>query len=152
MDAYLAPDPTVRLIRVLAAGAKRIVFVSGNFNVVHPGHLRLLKFAAEAGDFLVVGVSDDTTPGVTVPAELRVEGVRAASLVDHACLLEELPESFIGKLQPHVVVKGKEQEIGDNPESSVVESYRGKLLFVSGEVRFSSLNLLQREYFELNLP
>ena len=74
MDAYTVPDPTVRLIRVLSAGAKRIVFVSGNFNIVHPGHLRLLKFAAEAGDFLVVGVSDDSTPGVTVPAEMRVEG------------------------------------------------------------------------------
>ena len=151
MDAYTTPDPTVRLIRVLSAGAKRIVFVSGNFNIVHPGHLRLLKFAAEAGDFLVVGVSDDSTPGVTVPAEMRVEGVRAVSFVDHAFLLEELPESFIANLQPHVVVKGKEHEKADNPERSVVESYGGKLLFGSGEVRFSSLNLLQREYFELNL-
>jgi bifunctional ADP-heptose synthase (sugar kinase/adenylyltransferase) len=34
----------------------RIVFVSGNFNIIHPGHLRLLRFAAECGDFLVVGV------------------------------------------------------------------------------------------------
>jgi len=151
MDAYTVPDPTVRLIRVLAGGAKRIVFVSGNFNVVHPGHLRLLKFAAEAGDFLIVGVSDDTTPGVTVPAEMRLEGVRAVSFVDHAILLEESPECFIAKLQPQVVVKGKEHETADNPERSVLETYGGKLLFGSGEVRFSSLNLLQREYFELNL-
>jgi rfaE bifunctional protein kinase chain/domain len=151
MDTYAVLDPTVRLIRILAAGAKKIVFVSGNFNVIHPGHLRLLKFAAEAGDFLVVGVSDDSTPGVTVPAEMRVEGVCAVSFVDHGFLLEEPPESFIAKLQPDVVVKGKEHETADNPERQVVESYGGKLLFGSGEVRFSSLNLLQREYFELNL-
>src|SRR5262249_2514383 len=61
------------------------------------------------------------------------------------------PECFIAKLQPQVVVKGKEHETADNPERSVLETYGGKLLFGSGEVRFSSLNLLQREYFELNL-
>jgi hypothetical protein len=37
-----------------------------------------------------------------------------------------------------------------NPEQEVVESYGGKLLFSSGEVRFSSLDLLQRELLESN--
>ncbi len=36
-----------------------IAFVSGNFNVVHPGHVRLLSFAKEAGSCLVVGVNPD---------------------------------------------------------------------------------------------
>jgi len=35
---------------------QRLVFVSGNFNVIHPGHLRILRFANECGDCLVVGV------------------------------------------------------------------------------------------------
>jgi rfaE bifunctional protein kinase chain/domain len=151
MDAHSVVDPTVRLIRTLAGGAQKIVFVSGNFNVVHPGHLRLLKFAAEAGDFLVVGVSEDATPGVSVPAELRIEGVRAISFVDHAFLLEQPAETFIAKLQPDVVVKGKEHETAENPERLAVEAYGGKLVFGSGEVRFSSISLLQREYFEFNL-
>ena len=38
------------------ARGKRIVFVSGNFNIIHPGHLRLLRFAKECGDYLVVGI------------------------------------------------------------------------------------------------
>ncbi len=42
-------------IRTQAGPNARIAFVSGNFNVVHPGHLRLLKFAREQADFLVVG-------------------------------------------------------------------------------------------------
>ena len=47
-------------IRVVthAARGQRVVFVSGNFNIVHPGHLRLLRFAKECGDYLVVGVHD----------------------------------------------------------------------------------------------
>ena len=38
---------------------KKIVFVSGHFNVLHPGHLRFLKFAKECGDYLIVGVESN---------------------------------------------------------------------------------------------
>src|SRR5712664_463645 len=46
-----------REIRLACGDDKTIAFISGNFNVVHPGHLRLLKFAAEHADVLVVGVN-----------------------------------------------------------------------------------------------
>ena len=138
-------------IKALAEGSHRVVFVSGNFNIVHPGHLRLLQFAAEAGDFLVVGVNGDGTPGTTLPGNLRLAGVKAISFVNYAFILHEPPEKFVALLRPAVVVKGKEHEGRANPEQKVVESYDGKLLFGSGEVRFSSLDLLRKEYFETNL-
>lgn len=137
-------------VRSLTSPDRRIVFVSGNFNIVHPGHLRLLRFARECGDFLVVGVNDQQPDTLTVPSEMRLEGVRAISLVDYAFLLREPPERFIARLKPAVVVKGKEFETRDNPEQAVLDEYGGKLLFGSGEVQFSSLDLLQREYFEAN--
>ncbi len=136
------------IVRQIRATPGRITFVSGNFNIVHPGHLRLLKFAAEAGDLLVVGLTPDGTPGVTVPAEMRLEAVRAISIVDYALLLPEPAADFIRRLQPHSVVKGKEYETRDNAEQGAVASYGGALLFSSGETRFSSLDLLHREYFE----
>jgi rfaE bifunctional protein kinase chain/domain len=129
----------------------RIVFVSGNFNIVHPGHLRLLKFGAEVGDFLVVGVTPDGAMNVTVPAVMRLEAIRAISLVGHAFVLPESPDVFIRRLQPHAVVKGKEYQSCQNAEESAVASYGGELLFSSGEAQFSSIHLLQREYFEANL-
>jgi rfaE bifunctional protein kinase chain/domain len=141
---------TATQIRELAGPHKRIVFVSGNFNIVHPGHLRLLQFAADCGDFLVVGVMSDAQPAVTVPADLRLAGVNAIGIVDYAFLLEERPETFISRLKPSVVVKGKEYEGLDNPEREAVERHGGKLLFGSGEVRFSSLDLLARELLETN--
>jgi rfaE bifunctional protein kinase chain/domain len=137
-------------IKSRAGADKRIAFVSGNFNVVHPGHLRLLKFAAESGDYLVVGVNPDSTPGVTVPADMRLDGLSSISVVDDALILHESPEQFIAALQPDVVVKGREYATRSNAEQPIVDSYGGKLLFSSGEVRFSSINLLQREYFETN--
>ena len=42
---------TAAEIQKLAGAGKRIVLVSGNFNTLHPGHPRLLRFAAECGDF-----------------------------------------------------------------------------------------------------
>lgn len=143
-------DP-VLAIRRLAGLAQRLVFVSGNFNIVHPGHLRLLNFAAECGDYLIVGVKDNSSPGAKLSQEMRLEGVRAISLVNFAFVLTESVEDFIRRLKPAVVVKGKEFEGRHNSEQSVVDRYGGKLLFSSGEVRFSSLDLLRREYFETNL-
>ena len=129
----------------------RIAFVSGNFNVVHPGHLRLLQFAAECADFLVVGVNPDGARGTRLPQQLRLENVKAISMVKYSVLLNEPPEDFLARLRPAVVVKGKEHEDRYNAEQAVVDSYGGKLLFSSGEVRFSSLDLLHREYSEFNL-
>lgn len=138
-------------IAARTSGADRIVFVSGNFNVIHPGHLRLLNFAAECGDFLVVGVTMDSTPGTLIPEDMRLEGVAAISTVDYAFLLPVPPDQFIAALKPDLVVKGKEHDSHFNPEQAVVESYGGKLLFSSGEARFSSMDLLQRELRETNL-
>src|SRR5690349_456645 len=85
-----------------------LVFVSGNFNILHPGHLRLLRFAAEAGGQLVVGVNADDTIGVTMPQSTRLQGVEAISAVVEAVALMEPPERFIARLKPEIVVKGKE--------------------------------------------
>lgn len=133
-------------------GGKRVVFVSGNFNVVHPGHLRLLRFASECGDALVVGVTPDGASGTHVPADLRLEGIRSLEFVDHALPLPGPPESLIERLQPSIVVKGKEHEEHYNPERPAVEAYGGRLLFGSGDVRFSSLDLIRREFHDSERP
>ena len=67
----------------------KTVFVSGRFNVLHPGHVRLLQFARECGDRLVVGVEPDSLAGhdAHVPEQLRLEGVRSCSYVDEAFVL-----------------------------------------------------------------
>ena len=122
-----------------------IVFVEGNFNIIHPGHLRLLNFASECGDFLVVGVSQDQAPGTIIAESLRLAGVQAISIVDYAFILEGLLNGFIAELKPNIVVKGKEFENRLNSEKQIIDSYGGKLLFCSGEARFSSVDLLQRE-------
>lgn len=137
-------------IRQRASSANRIVFVSGNFNVLHPGHLRLLNFAAGCGDFLVVGVNGDGPADVVVPAALRLEGIRALGVVDYAFILDDSPYAFVAALKPAIVVKGKEHEGHANPEEEALRAYGGQLLFSSGDVVFSSIDLIRREFNELN--
>jgi rfaE bifunctional protein kinase chain/domain len=138
-------------IRSTAVGKKRIVFVSGVFNIVHPGHLRLLRFAAECGDFLVVGVlSDHLAKSAHLNEVMRQDGVAAIGWVGHAFILDDTPTNFISALKPPVVVMGKEHETAQNPELAATQAYGGQLLFGSGDSIFSSLDLLRRETERIN--
>lgn len=137
-------------IRKLAGDRSRIVFVSGNFNIVHPGHLRLLRYAAECGDFLVIGVNADGNEGVLIQEQLRLEGVVSINWVSYAFILYDKPEDFIAALKPNFVVKGREHENSKNPELDSVQQYGGKLLFSSGDISFSSIDLLRNEIHQLN--
>lgn len=143
----LHPETTAALVAIKSADRGRIVFVHGNFNIIHPGHLRLLRFASECGDYLVVGVlSDQTSPGGVIVDELsRLEGVAAITWVDKALLLRDKPEDVIAALRPTAVVKGKEHESEANPELPILQSYGGQLLFGSGDITFSSLELIRNE-------
>ncbi|MDO9371796.1 MAG: PfkB family carbohydrate kinase [Gammaproteobacteria bacterium] len=132
--------------------SQRVVFVSGNFNVLHPGHLRLLRFAKEYGDRLVVAVESDRIAGTAahVPEQLRLEGVQSNSWVDEAFIMDEPVTALLARLHPDIVVKGKEHESRFNPEAAVLEQYGGRLLFSSGETVFSSLDLIRKEFYEFD--
>ena len=131
----------------------RTVFVSGNFNILHPGHLRLLRFAKECGDRLIVAVQSDrlAAKGAHIPEQDRLEGIKSNSWVDEAFIIDDPVTEVLEKLKPAIVVKGKEHEAKYNPELKVLEKYGGKLLFSSGETVFSSLDLIRREFTDTNL-
>lgn len=133
---------------------KKIVLVSGNFNILHPGHIRLLKFAKDQGSKLVVAVISDKQAGSAahVPQDLRLDGVRNNVLVDEAFIADEPIEKLIEKIKPDIVVKGKEHEALMNPEAKILETYGGELVFSSGEAIFSTVDLIQKEFNELSIP
>jgi rfaE bifunctional protein kinase chain/domain len=150
MELFQSMDEVLLEIRNRTKNKRKIVFVSGNFNIVHPGHLRLLRFAAECGDFLVVGVNGDNGSGVKMSEAFRLEMVCSVDWVDLAFVLKTDASKFIEQLQPSVVVKGKEHENRYNLELTALESYGGKLLFGSGDISFSSVDLLREEFQQLN--
>ena len=128
--------------------SNKTIFVSGNFNVLHPGHLRLLRFAKECGSKLIVAVHSDRLAGnaAHVPEQLRLEGVQSNSWVDQAFILDESVNAVIEKIRPDTVVKGKEHESRFNAELEILAQYGGSLIFSSGETTFSSVDLIRREF------
>jgi rfaE bifunctional protein kinase chain/domain len=130
----------------------KTVFVSGLFNVLHPGHIRLLRFAKECGSRLIVGVQSDLLAGKTalVPENLRLESLKSISWVDEGFIFNEPIAHLIERLKPDIVVKGKEHEKKINPELSALDEYGGSLIFSSGEMIFSSIDLIQKEFQVVN--
>ena len=127
----------------------KIVFVSGQFNILHPGHLRLFRFAKELGDRLFVGVLSDkiSTQSSLVKEKLRLEVVKANTWVDKAFILSEPPEVYIKSLKPDFIVKGKEYENLYNPEADFLKTYGGKIVFLQVKIFFLLLTLLIRRVF-----
>jgi rfaE bifunctional protein kinase chain/domain len=125
-----------------------LVLVSGYFNVLHPGHLRLLRFAKELGGRLIVAVESDRLAGKSahVLENLRLEGVQSIGWVDEAFILDDDIATIINRFQPDIVVKGKEHELRLNSELLELEKYGGKLVFSSGETQFSSFDLIRKEF------
>jgi len=132
---------------VILMSKNQKVFISGNFNVLHPGHLRLIRFAKELGGHLMVAVKSDRLGGkaVHIPEDLRVEGVRANLWVDEVVLIDEPVGDYLRKIRPDIVVKGKEYESQINEEQDALDEYGGKLVFSSGELLFSSLDLIHKD-------
>lgn len=124
------------------------ILVTGRFNILHPGHIRLFKFARGLGGRLIVAVeSDRLAKGAAHLCEdLRLEGLRNCALVDDAFIYDEPVGGLIRRLRPRAVVKGREHEGSLNPEAEALAAYGGALIFSSGEVQFSSTDLLRQEF------
>ena len=89
-----------------------LVFVSGNFNVLHAGHIRLFAFARNFGSRLIIGVNSDRIAGADAYVEesLRIEAVTTNSWVDDVILVDENIEDVLRRLKPKAVIKGREFE------------------------------------------
>ena len=125
----------------------KTAFISGNFNIVHPGHVRLFAFAKKLAQRLVIGVHSDKLGGehIHISQELRLEALESNSWVDEVVLIEGDVAETVRDLKPDIIVKGKEFENRFNPEAGAAALYGGRLIFGSAEVSLSSLELLSRD-------
>ena len=118
---------TVEELKGMVAAAKsrgkKIVFTNGCFDLLHLGHLRLLREAKRLGDLLVVALNSDGSvkqikgPERPIfPENERAELIASLEMVDYVTIFEEAdPKNLLSELKPDVLVKG-----GDWPEDQVV--------------------------------
>ena len=122
------------------------VLVCGVFNTLHPGHIRLFRYAKNCGDILIVAVQSDNLHDqpIHVEQDYRLEMVSSNNYVDEAFLTDESVEGVVRRIRPDVLVKGREFENKINSEERILKSYGGELIFDSGDAIFSSLGLIRK--------
>jgi D-beta-D-heptose 7-phosphate kinase/D-beta-D-heptose 1-phosphate adenosyltransferase len=158
--AYLAAEEKIvlagealdaRLVEWRRQGL-RIGFTNGCFDILHPGHVKVLTAARAACDRLVVGLNSDASvrrlKGEDRPVQnerARAEVLAALEAVDLVAIFEEdTPIRLITEVRPSVLVKGgdytREQVVGHE----IVEAAGGTVMLVDTLEGFSTTSLVNR--------
>ncbi len=133
-NQLLAVDVVARLRR----RGGRLVATGGCFDLLHPGHLSLLRQARALGDALVVCVNSDESvrrrkgsDRPIVPAADRIALLEALEPVDAVIMFDEdTPTALLETLRPDLWVKGGDYTITDLPEAPVVRRHGGQIVLI----------------------
>ncbi len=131
---------------------QRIVFTNGCFDLLHPGHVRLLREAAALGDYLVVGLNSDSSvrklkgPARPInPQEARAEVLSALEAVDAVVIFDdETPLDLITAIRPDVLVKGGDYRPEEVVGRDEVEASGGRLALIPVLAGHSTTQMVAR--------
>jgi D-beta-D-heptose 7-phosphate kinase/D-beta-D-heptose 1-phosphate adenosyltransferase len=130
----------------------KIVFTNGCFDIIHRGHVELLKFARSLGDVLVVGLNDDESV-----RRLKGKNRPINTLEDRAFVLlsirwvdfvvpfsEDTPERIIREISPDVLVKGGDYRIEDVVGADFVLSKGGRVEIFNYLEGYSTTSIIKK--------
>jgi rfaE bifunctional protein nucleotidyltransferase chain/domain len=130
---------------------KRVVFTNGCYDVLHPGHIRLLESARSLGDVLILALNTDASvqrlKGPTRPLiseDQRAELASALAAVDAVTFFDEdTPRELIAAVLPDFLIKGADWThfIAGREE---VEAAGGKVLALPLEPGYSTTGILEQ--------
>jgi len=131
---------------------KRVVFTNGCFDLLHPGHIKLLEAARSMGDALVVGMNSDESVRAlkgagrpVIPEQERAEILANLECVDAVLVFDELtPQKTVAALLPDILVKG-----GDWPGNQIVgreevEAAGGEVVLIDVVEGYSTTEILRK--------
>jgi rfaE bifunctional protein nucleotidyltransferase chain/domain len=129
---------------------KTVVFTNGCYDILHPGHIRLLESARSLGDVLILALNTDASvqrlKGPTRPLvsqDERAELAAALQAVDAVTFFDEdTPRELIAAVLPDVLIKGADWAhfIAGREE---VEAAGGKVLALPLEPGYSTTGILE---------
>jgi rfaE bifunctional protein nucleotidyltransferase chain/domain len=129
---------------------KKVVFTNGCYDILHPGHIRLLESARSLGDILILALNTDASvqrlKGPTRPLisqDQRAELAAALEAVDAVTFFDEdTPRELIAAVLPDVLIKGADWAhfIAGREE---VEAAGGKVLALPLEPGYSTTGILE---------
>src|SRR5882672_7607239 len=150
MGSFYTRPELVEARAALRRAAKTVVFTNGCYDILHPGHIRLLERARSLGDILILALNTDSSvqrlKGPSRPffdehsrvsLALHLEAVDAVTLFD-----EDTPRELIAAVLPDVLVKGADWAhfIAGREE---VEAAGGQVLAVALEPGYSTTGIVE---------
>jgi len=130
---------------------KKVVFTNGCYDILHPGHIRLLEAARSLGDVLILALNTDASvqrlKGPTRPLisqDQRAELASALAAVDAVTFFDEdTPRELIAAVLPDILIKGADWThfIAGREE---VEASGGKVLALPLEPGYSTTGILEQ--------
>ena len=131
---------------------KKVAFTNGCFDLLHRGHVHVLRAARACADLLIVGINSDQSvkqiKGPTRPAlpeSDRCELLGAMEMVDFVILFNEPdPHNLISAIRPDVLVKGGDWNTEKIIGSDMVEEAGGRVVVVPYIKGFSTTEIIER--------
>lgn len=136
----------------LKATRRRIVFTNGCYDLLHPGHIRLLEQARRLGDILILALNTDRSvrenKGLGRPIisqDERAEVAAALDSVDYVVLFDEAtPREIIAKVLPDVLVKGGDWGPDEIVGREEVKAAGGRVVSIPVEAGYSTSSIIER--------
>lgn len=134
---------------------KRVGFTNGVFDIVHPGHVSLLRFARAVCDVLIVGINSDSSvrrlgkgPERPINGEMdRASVLGAFGMVDAMILFDEdTPLELIKTIRPDVLIKGADYTVETVVGSKIVQSYGGQIILVPIVAGKSTTTIIEKAF------
>jgi rfaE bifunctional protein nucleotidyltransferase chain/domain len=146
---YRSPD-AMSLVRRLRADGHTVVATGGCFDLLHTGHVRLLRQARQLGDALIVLINSDQSvqrlkgPGRPImPAADRARVLSALACVDAVAVFDEpTPQTVLAAIRPDIWVKGGDYTAAELPEADVVRRHGGQVVILPTFAGYSSSKLI----------
>ena len=150
MGTLLSIEECEALLGRCREEGKTVVFTNGCFDLLHPGHVRLLERAREHGDVLLVAInSDRSVTAIKGPErpiqsqQQRAEVLAALEAVDAVTVFDEdTPCRLLERLLPDVLVKGADWShliVG----REIVEAAGGKVFSLPFEEGYSTTDIVR---------
>jgi len=145
-------EQTARFLDTERAAGRRIVFVNGCFDLLHPGHLQVFYQARSFGDVLVVAANSDESirrlkgPARPIqPQQVRLAMIAALKPVDAVFCFDEADASEALRFaKPQLYAKGAEYQNRPFPESDAVEELGLELAYLDHVEGYSSSQIIAR--------
>ena len=152
MGRIVSQEELLHIVGREVRGSRRIVFTNGCFDLLHPGHVRLLEEARSLGDALVVGLNSDASvrrvkgdSRPLIPEQERAEVLAALSAVDFVVIFgEATPREIIAQLLPDVLVKGADWGANQIVGRAEVEAAGGNVVSIPLQPGYSTSAILQK--------